>query len=456
MIDCTPTEYQLQILQGLQDKKRLAVVAPHGVGKTAVASWIVLWFVATRNAQGVDWKVLTTASSWRQVTYYLWVEIHKWYRKLNSGTLYLTTQELLKQQIKTEYGIAIAMASTNPALIEGAHAEQLLYVFDESKEIPNGIWDSAEGAFSTAGDGGTEAFAFAISTAGKMSGRFYEIINKKIGTEEWETYHIKLTDAIKAGRITQEWSNEKAKLWGKDSAIYQRRVLGRFASDSKDCIINSVWIERAFDNYLEMQIEKSIPIPTRLGVDVARYGDDRSVLCVGTNTGVSEIHIFRGKSTMEICGQIMLLLNKYITISAVIIDVIGIGAGVVDRLRELTDNRSSVTVIPHNASESTPKTDRSGELSFVNKRSALWWSGRELLDTENTDEKPYIVPNEELIGELSSVSYSTTSRGKIVIEKKENIKKTLGKSPDIADAVLLTVWNEHGERTVSWDDIIVG
>ncbi len=172
-----PSDYQLEILRAVSEHRRGCVRGPHGLGKSAMAAWIVLWFALTRDGQ--DWKVVTTASVWRQLSVYLWPEIHKWSRRIRwdvVGREPFTADELLLLQLKLVTGSANAVASDNHESIEGAHADQILYVFDESKAIPAAIFDAAEGAFSSG-----VAYAVAISTPGEPAGRFFEIQTRKPG-----------------------------------------------------------------------------------------------------------------------------------------------------------------------------------------------------------------------------------------------------------------------------------
>jgi hypothetical protein len=149
--DDKPTDYQDEILDQLARKRRVAVRAPHGAGKTAIASLAVLWFALTRD--GEDWKCPTTASAWRQLQRYLWPEIHKWARRVKWAKVqrdaFDPRTELLQINLKLRTGEAFAVASDNHELIEGAHADSLLYLFDEAKAIPSATFDAAEGAFST-------------------------------------------------------------------------------------------------------------------------------------------------------------------------------------------------------------------------------------------------------------------------------------------------------------------
>ncbi|MBN1319626.1 MAG: hypothetical protein JXA87_02190 [Thermoleophilia bacterium] len=241
-----PTIYQEQAIEDLFQHKRLAIRGPHGLGKTALSSWAVLIFALTRD--GEDWKVITTASAWRQLEVYLWPEIHKWARLLDwnkLGRAPFTDAELLQLNLKLSTGQASAVASNQPALIEGAHADHILYLFDESKSIPSDTWDAAEGAFAGGADGALEALALAVSTPGEPAGRFYEIHKRKPGYEDWHVRHVTLEEAIAAGRVSRTWAEQRAKQWGPSSAVYANRCLGEFASADEDSVIPLAWVERA-------------------------------------------------------------------------------------------------------------------------------------------------------------------------------------------------------------------
>src|ERR1039457_4879011 len=158
------TGYQQEIIGDLPSRKRIAVRGPHGLGKSGIAAVTVLWFALTRDAAGVDWKIPTTAGSWHQLTSYMWPEIHKWagrirWDKVRDGRPFSRANELQNLNLRLAHGAAFAGASANSALIEGAHADSLLFIYDESKAIPAGTFDACEGAVSGTG----EAFALGLS-----------------------------------------------------------------------------------------------------------------------------------------------------------------------------------------------------------------------------------------------------------------------------------------------------
>jgi hypothetical protein len=324
----------------------------------------------------------------------------------------------------------------------------LLYVFDEAKAIPSATWDAAEGAFSGASEeSGLEAKALAISTPGEPAGRFYDIHSRRAGLEDWTALHVTLADAVAAGRISQKWADQRKALWGENSQLYQIRVLGEFSSHSADGVIPLAWIEKANERWQEWLAADKPGKFVTVGVDVG-YGKDKSVLAkrfeqaTVTDTGssvtpykaIDTLIYDGGADTMAVSGRTKGILDAYG--GQAVVDVIGYGAGVVDRLRE-----QGYTVTAFNAGERAEGTDKSGELGFVNKRSQAWWRLRELLDPAN-DEPIALPPDDLLTGDLCGPKWKVTSGGKIQIEDKPSVKERIGRSTDSADAVMMAFANE--------------
>jgi hypothetical protein len=434
-----PTAYQEEILGALPIERRVCVRTPHGGGKTTLVSLAVLWFSLTRDIAGLDWKVPMTASAWRQLSHFLLPEIRKWSRRLRWDKLGRppldTRSELLALSLKLATGEAFAVASDEPALIEGAHADHLLYILDESKAIPSATFDAVEGAFANG-----EALALAVSTPGEPSGRFYDIQARRPGYEDWKTYHVTLEETIAAGRVSRDWAEQRQRQWGETSAVYQNRVLGEFASSDEDGVIPLAWVEAANERWRDWD-EVGRPGPfTCVGVDVARSGEDKTVFALRFGSVIGELRRFARADTMQTSGRVAGILAGHG--GRAMIDVIGLGAGVVDRLRE-----QGLAVEGFNASERTDATDRSGELGFVNKRSAAWWQLREMLDPAN-GENIALPPDDLLTGDLVAAHWRVVSGGKIQIESKETIKGRLGRSTDDGDAVVMAFADEADQEVV--------
>jgi len=446
------TDYQAEILDDLIRTRRIAVRGPHGLGKTGIAAIVVLWFALTRDAAGVDWKAITTAGAWRQLTRYLWPEIHKWAPRLRWDRMgrgeFDRRRELLEQMLKLRHGEAFPVASDDPALIEGAHADSLLYVYDEAKAIPAGTFDAVEGAFSGArAEGLPEAFALAFSTPGEPSGRFYEIHARKPGLEDWSARHVTLDDAIRSGRVDRKWSEDRARQWGVGSAVFANRVLGEFHSSDEDAVIPLAWIEAAIERWTRWRDDgKPEPGGRRVvGVDVARSGEDKTVLAIRQGDVVEELRVYAKQDTMVTAGKVGGLLGT--PHARAVVDTDGLGAGVTDRLRE-----QGRPVIAFHAGTRCTKKDRSGELGFENTRSAAWWNLREMLDPAY-GEQVALPPDDELIGDLTAPHWSVKSGSKIAVESRDSIVKRLGRSPDRGTAVMQAFWTPS--VTVSPDAAVV-
>lgn len=442
------TEYQDKILSDLYEYKRVAARGCHGLGKTADAALAIIHFSLVNDAMGYDWKVPTTASVNRQLKKYLWPEVRKWLARVRwdkIGRRPLSRYEMQDMALKLDHGEAFAVSSDDPAYIEGAHADRLLYIFDEAKTIPDETWDAAEGAFSGAGpDTGNEAYALAISTPGPPSGRFHAIHKREKGLEEWHRIHVKIEEVVKAGRVSWDWVKKRARQWGEDSALFKNRVLGEFAEDNADGIIPISWVEAANERWHEWREQKLEWKSFRQGVDVAigKEGRDKSTIALRFDQNIHTVRSYRRTNTMELVGRCSGIQNKFG--GEIVIDVIGVGIGAYQRLQEL-----GKPVIPFNAAEKTDLLDETGELGFVNKRSAGWWKLRELLNPEN-NHLIALPPDEDLLGDLTAPKYKVISGGRIQVEAKEDIKKRIKRSTDKGDSVMHAYFEPEINIMTAW------
>jgi hypothetical protein len=441
--------YQEEALCEIDVTARYALRGPRGLGKTTIGAIIVLHWALCHD-EVFDWKAVTTASLWRQLTKFLWPEIHKWARRLRwekIGREGFARLQLLALQVSLSTGQAFPAASDNPETLEGAHAEALLYLFDESKIIPPATWDATEGAFSNAGTDGMIAKWVAISSPGEPSGRFYEIHQRKPGTEDWKVRHVTLEECIAAGRISKSWAEQREKQWGKDSALYQNHVLGEFASDQETGLIPLAWVEAAMSRYEEWQDEinamlEDVPAHARaakrveimgnpdvLAADIADGGSDPGALGRRYGYRVDTLEYLHGADTMEIAGRIVQGV-KFHKPTRVVGDADGVGAGTIRRVRE-----QEIEIDAYHGNDSAEDlTDRSGELEFNNLRSAAMWNVRELLDPNNGFDIA-LPKDDRLMGDLTAPRRKQGSNGKIAIEPKKDIKQRLGRSPDGGDII---------------------
>jgi len=481
--DCMPnyaktlTNYQEDII-GLYDDgyNRVTVRGPHGLGKTFLASILVHHTILTAET---DCKVPTTASAVRQLEKYLWPEIHKSASNIawpeTGRQPYDRRTEMLTQSIKLDRGLieAFAVASDRYELIEGAHATRMFYVFDEAKTIPPGMFDAAEGAFSTEGltvpdtkavsvlstddelydkeqllatvsGHSYEVNVLAISTPGPPIGRFYDIHMRRPGYEDWTVVHVSLEQAIEAGRISRKWAEQRKRQWGEDSSVYQNRVLGEFADTTDEGIVPLSWVRMANDRWRQWDKEGRPGrdrLPRTVGVDTARMGNDATVFACRSASVLTDIFQFSKNPTTVTAGKLSIHGRGY----KVIIEIDGgLGAAVYDMLMEEENGRNSkyfYGITPVTVGGKTFFTDKSGLLKFADVRSAMWWNIRELLDPDNGHDIA-LPPDDTLTLDLVTPEYETLRNGVIKLESKASIRKKIGRSTDFGDAVCLAFWEE--------------
>jgi hypothetical protein len=434
-----PTPYQDLILGLLPKEKKISARGPHGLGKTGMEAWAIIWFATTRAAAGRDWKIITTAGVWGQLEAYLWPEVHKWVQMIDwqrLGRPPFTRNELLQMELKLQGGSAFAKSSSDAQFIEGAHADSILYIFTEAKAIGNDVFDAAEGAFSGNEDT-TEAYALAMSTPGAPEGRFYEIQTQQAGLEGWHTVHVTLEEAIASGQVSSEWAERLKRQWGEDSALYHNRVLGEFYSSDENGVIPLAWVEAAQRRWLD---NRHIPLLglDQVGIDVATTGDDKTCMAMFHGHRVNEIRTSSLEDTVQTASRAQGILDKWGGVA--VVDADGVGVGVADQLK-----RAGYNVVAFHASGGSDAKDQSGELSFLNRRAEALWKLREALDPKNN---PILeLPDDDtLTSDLTSARWWIAGHAKIQIEAKKDIKKRLGRSPDLGDAVMMGHWKQRVKR----------
>ena len=442
--DGGPAEYQDEAWALLAEHGRLAMRSLHSAGKSVTDALALLWFSVTRDAVSggeFDWKVVTTAGAWRQLENFLWPEVRKWARMLNwtrIGRKPFTKYELLRLNLNLNHGSAFSVASDTPALIEGAHADKIFYIFDESKAIRPETFDAAEGALM--GGVGTEALALATSTPGEPIGRFYDICTRKRGYEDWATLHVTLERAIAAGRVNPEKIEQRRIQWGENSQLFANRCKGEFHSADEDAVMPLSWVEAAIERWHASHGRALTPLK-RVGVDVARSGDDFTILALNHGLRISEFRKYHYAMTDETTGHVCGVLSAHDG-SYAVVDTDGLGAGVTDHARG-----RGFSVEAFHGGMTSERKDRTGELTFYNNRSEAWWRLREALDPMQDGGAVIELPDDdEMLGDLTSPHWKVDEKSRIKVEKKEEVQKRLGRSPDCGDATVYSFWDPPKKR----------
>lgn len=407
MLKAEPDIWQREILDAFPKNNRLAIRSGHGVGKSTLLSWLILYFLFVYPYS----RVIATAPTARQINDVLWSELSRW----------LTRSELLKEifdfqktsiRFKTapERWFAVARTASTPESFAGQHADNLLYVVDEASGVDDNIFEVIEGALT----GGNNKLIL-TSNPTRASGFFFRAFH-----QDRSLYHLKKVSSLESARVNRDYAERLIKTYGIDSNVVRVRVLGEFPKADSDGLIALEWIEKAIRSYeLGVRTENVV-----IGVDVARFGDDQTVQAVRAGDSIISIKKWQHADLMETCGRIAQTINK--KTAQVNIDVGGMGAGVVDRLRELGFTVNAVDF-----------GGKSARKDCANKATEMYFNLRDVLQTGELT-----LPDDELLAaELSTRKYSVDSAGRFILERKSDYKKRIGHSPDTADAVALCFAN---------------
>ena len=412
ILDAKPEKWQREALYAVRDNDRVAIRSGHGIGKTAFLSWLILWWVLTRSPS----RVACTANTASQLSDILWAEVAKWHRRMPDGLKELIEVTSAKVELTGQDSFAVARTARRetPEALQGFHSPNMLFLVDEASGVDDIIFEVGEGAMSTEG-----AKTVMTGNPTRTSGYFYEAFNKM--KDNFFTMKVASQDSTQVGPKFIE--DMKAK-YGEDSNIFRVRVLGEWPEADDDVVIPLHLLQSA----AERDQVPAETTPVVWGLDVARFGTDKSALCKRKGNVITEpIKSWRNKDLMEICG---IILNEYETTTwsdrpvEILVDSIGLGAGVVDRLTEL-----DLPVRGINVAESASMGERYGRL-----RDELWFLGKEWFEMRDCK-----IPNqEELIDDLSKPRFSFLSNGKLKVEGKDEMKRRGLNSPDLADAFCLT------------------
>ena len=429
--DDAPSPYQLDVLTGMVANEKEAMRGPRGSGKSAVAAWAVHWFADMWDGLE-EWKTITTASVWAQLTRYLWPEVHKWYRRKRWDDIPIAKwqfgRQLQKRSLEALTGQAFALSPANFEAGEGAHAEHLLYILDEAKLIDHEVFDSIEGAMGTG-----HCLQLALSTPGESAGPFYDICRGAPAYSDWHVREVTIEEAIRAGRVRAEWAESRLERWGEDHPMYQQYVLGQFASLGGSNLIPLTHVELAQGRHANWDGSGRL---TAVGVDFGEgVGRDLTVIVQvydGTKVVIDK-HDTDGLGKIE--DRIAQVLGRDRT-TPVYVDAIGIGAGVVTAL-----HRWGYNVRPFVSSWGTTLKDESAIFGYATWRAAGWYMLGALLNPKNPWNAEVALPDDEdLSADITAVKAEMMTANQMYrVEAKPKLVKELGRSPDTGDAVMMAL-----------------
>jgi len=430
----SPTWQQQQILEAIAPPgAKVSIRSGHGIGKTTAAAWALMWHLETHDYS----KVPCTAPSSHQLRDVLWAELSKWRRRADEvsaqrgdhprfwlGRLFRLVTDSLTDPGAREWGaFARTARKENPEALQGFHAAHLLYVLDEASGIDEAIFEAAEGALSTPG-----ARVLMLGNPTRTSGTFAASHLHNRG--DYTALHFRSQDSP---LVAPEYRERLVRKWGEGSNVVRVRADGDFPRQDDDVLIS---LELTEPCLTRERVEGEGP--RVLGVDIATFGSDRTALVLRQGRVVEHIAVYGGQDTMATVGRVVEKAEAW-RADVIAVDTIGMGRGPADRLREVRREQGAAwTVVDVDVSRSAPARRR-GEPRAKRLRDWLWLA----VTTWLRDEHPVFgwkTPEErqaceDLAGELASVTYDLDSTGCIVVEDKESMRKRLGHSPDLADAL---------------------
>jgi phage terminase large subunit len=413
-----PDIHQKKVLQAVADgQRRITIRSGHGVGKTAVLSWIIIWHALTREPQ----KALVTAPTSAQLFDALAAEVKFWITKLPvplQKVFDVKSESITHTASPSSSFISFATSRADtPEALAGKHSENMLLIADEASGVPEQVFEAAIGSMS-----GHDAIMILAGNPIRSSGYFYNTFNKPEMKGDWYPIHISCENHP---RVSQDFVQQVARTYGEKSNAYRVRVLGEFPLADDNTIIPFELVEAAKTR--DVAATNVIPI---WGLDCARFGSDRSALAKRQgNVLIEPVKSWHGLSAIELAQAIKIeydSTNLAGRPSVICVDSIGLGAGVADILRNI-----GLPALDINVGESSSMKEK-----FRNLKAELWWAVRDWFYQRNVS-----LTDSKLAEELIAPQYKYTQTNKIQVESKDEMKKRgvlEGKSPDLADAFILT------------------
>lgn len=433
-----PDDWQKEVLLDLARNPKVAIKSGQGVGKTGIEAVALLWFLTCFPYP----RVVATAPTKQQLHDVLWSEVAKWQERsplLKAILKWTKTYIYLIGNEKRWF--ATARTATKPENMQGFHEDNMLFIIDEASGVADPIMEAILGTLS-----GANNKLLMCGNPTRKSGTFFDAFNA-----DRAIYKCHTVSSLDSPRTNKENIASLVRKYGEDSNVVRVRVKGEFPNQEDDVFIALSTIEHS----CMLDLSEDMPIKRiAFGVDVARYGNDETVIAQNVGGNITLPVMFRGQSLMTTVGKVVQLYRQliadfpqYTGFIYVNIDDCGLGGGVTDRLEEVKQEEKleRMIVVPINAAASVPDDiveDGNAKVKAKNKydnmTTYLWGSVKDKMESEVLS----IENDNELVAQFSCRKYRMTSRGKMVLESKEEMKKRGISSPDRADAVALSIYEE--------------
>jgi hypothetical protein len=404
---------------------RLSLQACAGPGKSALLAWMGWWFLLCCGEKGTHPKGAAISITQDNLKDNLWSELSKWQQRSKTLTdLFTWTKQRIFSKDHPETWFLSARSFSKTAnseeqgrVLSGVHSKYVLFLIDESGDIPPTVLKAVEQAFSTA----DKEFGRVIQAGNPTSqdGMLYAAQSQL--ADEWHVVRITgdPDDPDRSPRIDIEWARQQIATYGKNDPWVMSYILGRFPESGINTLLSVDDVEDSMSrNLLITDYDWS---QKRLGVDVARFGMDSTILFPRQGLRAYNYVEMRGATNPEIAARVARAKHDWGAENEFVDGTGGFGAGVVDALNQAGH---SPFEIHFSAKASKPR--------YFNKRAEMWFEMADWVKRGGVLPKCNILKKE-----LTSPTYSFKN-GKLILEPKEKIKERLGFSTDRSDALCLT------------------
>lgn len=428
------------MLRACRDNPRVAVRSGHKTSKTRSMAILALWWPFYWSLRGEDARTAISSASFDQVKKALWREIAAMYRRSPEY------QKLCPKPPSLDPSTGLTLfngnqvfgfSTTEPERAAGVSSPHILYLLDEASGIEDNIFEAMEGNMA----GGAKIFM--ASQATRMVGEFYNAFNKY--ASYWFQIRLSSADSPNVtgemeipGLATKGWIDEKRDMWGVDSIAYRVRVLGEFPGASEDSVVDADTVAKAMDRW-EGTSQQGI---LEIGVDVARFGDDETVIWPVRGQYAHLPTILTARDGVYVARKIVDIVRKLRRDTdnkiRVKIDVVGLGSSPVDHLLSLDVAKElGILVVPihvqSNAHDDDNYHNTGSEMAFF---LADWLRKGGAIPKDDT-----------LREELLSNVYTLDAKGRRKVMDKKEVKKLIQRSPDRRNALEMAVYNPQSQRS---------
>lgn len=429
-------EWQAAVADDVAKHSKIAVKSGQGVGKTALEAGLIIWFLVCRPYS----KVIATAPTMQQLYDVLWAEIAKWLNDSKVKNLLTWTKTKVYVVGDSERWFATAKTATKPENMQGFHEDHMMIVVDEASGVADPIMEAILGTLT-----GEDNKLLLMGNPNKIDGTFYDAFNKD--RDKYRTHTVSSRTSSRTSKDNIAMLESK---YGVDSDVVRVRVDGNFPRGALDSFISLETVELACSNRIDEKETEECTV-LNIGCDVARFGDDKTVISPRIGSKIFPFRKYTKKSTMETAGNVIMCCKNYmeqyknIKHCIIKVDDSGVGGGVTDRLKEvIREEKLPYTVIPVN------NGDSASDKYYFNLGAQIWGHIKELLETNfsnnlqgKTEIELELPDDSELVKQLSVRKYHLTSKGKIQLESKKEMKERGIGSPDVADALSLALYEPN-------------